>query len=46
MGELNDGIKRLDLKESNIKSGYGIILPALGTGLGILVATVLASLNI
>lgn len=43
---LNEQLESFNLKESNMKYVFGIILPALGTGLGILIALLLASLNV
>jgi len=40
---LHEELERLDLKETNMKYIFGIILPALGAGLGILVAVLFAS---
>ncbi len=43
---LNEQLESFNLKESNMKYVFGLILPALGTGLGILIALLLASLNV
>jgi len=43
---LDEQLESFSLKESKMKYVFGIILPALGTGLGILIALLLASLNV
>lgn len=40
---LHEQLEKFNLKESNMKYVFGIILPALGTGLGILVASLFVS---